>query len=97
MNKNYLIKKTIEKTVEQFCSGNTKISLTTDIYKDMNGDDLDVVEIIMELEDEFDIFIEDPVVFDNVLTLKDIVDIFQSRLHYKDIVEVSRFEFMDIE
>lgn len=49
------------------------ISLESDLQKDFNADSLDAVEIIMAVEDAFDIEVADDELM-NIKTIKDIVD-----------------------
>ena len=50
-----------------------KITLESDVVKDLGADSLDVVELLISLEDDYGISIpEDDIV--NVKTVKDIVD-----------------------
>ena len=49
------------------------LSLETDIGKDLNADSLDVVEILMSLEDEFDVEIPDEEI-ENIKTIGDLVE-----------------------
>lgn len=53
-----------------------KISLGSDIIKDLGADSLDVVELLISLEDDYGISIpEDDIV--NVKTVQDIVDMIE--------------------
>lgn len=53
-----------------------KISLESDIIKDLGADSLDVVELLISLEDDYGISIpEDDIV--NVKTVQDIVDMIE--------------------
>ena len=53
-----------------------KITLESDIIKDLGADSLDVVELLISLEDDYGISIpEDDIV--NVKTVKDIVDMIE--------------------
>lgn len=58
---------------EQFSVSEDKITLDTDIAQDLGADSLDVVDILMSLEDEFDIEIPDEDV-ENVKTVGQLVD-----------------------
>ncbi len=49
------------------------ITLESDLQKDFNADSLDAVEIIMAVEDTFDIEVADDELM-NIKTIKDIVD-----------------------
>ena len=53
-----------------------KITLESDVVKDLGADSLDVVELLISLEDEYGISIpEDDIV--NVKTVKDIVEMIE--------------------
>lgn len=49
------------------------LSLETDIAKDLNADSLDVVEILMSIEDEFNVEIPDEEI-ENIKTIGDLVE-----------------------
>lgn len=55
---------------EQFNVDKDIISLETSFKDDLNADSLDLVELIMALEDEFDLELEDEVV-DDIKTVGD--------------------------
>ena len=59
-----------------------KISMDTSIQNDLNADSLDVFEIMNELEDKFDIELDD----DNAKaeTISDVVDLVAKHLAAKD-------------
>ena len=59
-----------------------KISMDTSIQNDLNADSLDVFEIMNELEDKFDIELDD----DNAKaeTISDVVDLVAKQLAEKD-------------
>ena len=59
-----------------------KISMDTSIQNDLTGDSLDVFEIMNELEDKFDIELDD----DNAKaeTISDVVDLVAKQLAAKD-------------
>lgn len=59
-----------------------KISMDTSIQNDLNADSLDVFEIMNELEDKFDIELDD----DNAKaeTISDVVDLVAKQLAVKD-------------
>lgn len=48
------------------------ITLDTDLMEDLNADSLDAVEIIMDIEDEFDIAVEEDV--EQIRTISDIIN-----------------------
>lgn len=49
------------------------ITLETDLMEDLNADSLDAVEIIMDIEDEFDITVEEDHV-EKIRTIADIIN-----------------------
>ena len=48
-----------------------EIALDTNVKDDLDADSLDVFQIINDIEDEFEVSIEDP---ESIVTVKDIVD-----------------------
>ena len=48
-----------------------EITLDTNVKDDLDADSLDVFQIIDDIEDEFEVSIEDP---ESIVTVKDIVD-----------------------
>lgn len=48
-----------------------EIILDTNVKDDLDADSLDVFQIINDIEDEFEVSIEDP---ESIVTVKDIVD-----------------------
>ena len=48
-----------------------EITLDTNVKDDLAADSLDVFQIINDIEDEFEVSIEDP---ESIVTVKDIVD-----------------------
>ena len=48
-----------------------EITLDTNVNDDLDADSLDVFQIINDIEDEFEVSIEDP---ESIVTVKDIVD-----------------------
>lgn len=63
----------IEIISEQFNIEIEKINLDTDLQDDLNADSLDLVELIMSFEDEFDLEIEDEYI-SNIKVVSDIVE-----------------------
>lgn len=81
MERSQIESKVIEIVVEQF-GVNTKIdTVTADTHlkNDLNADSLDDVEIVMELEDAFDISIPDDDA-EKRQTVRDIVDYLDGKL-----------------
>ncbi len=65
-----LTKKLIEIISTQFNVNEKEINLDTSFKDDLNADSLDLVELIMALEDEFDLEFDDEDV-DNIKTVGD--------------------------
>jgi len=55
-----------------------KVTLEADLSADLGADSLDAVELIMAIEDEFDITIDDEVA-QSFKTIKEIVDFIESK------------------
>ncbi len=62
---------------EQFDVDKAELSLSTDLVKDLHADSLDLVELIMAFEDEFDLTIPDEAAL-TVKTLGDAVEYLRS-------------------
>lgn len=82
-----MTKKEIFETVQSIAADELdtdadKISMNTSIQNDLNADSLDVFEIMNELEDKFDIELDD----DNAKaeTISDVVDLVAKQLAAKD-------------
>lgn len=58
---------------EQFHIDEDDISMETSFREDLNADSLDLVELIMALEDEFELEVDDDVV-EQIATVEDAVD-----------------------
>lgn len=74
-----LTKKIIELIAAQFNMDEKDITLETSFKDDLNADSLDLVELVMALEDEFDLEIEDEDV-DNIKTVADAKNYIKSML-----------------
>lgn len=64
--------KIFEIIVDQFNVDRDSISLETSFKNDLNADSLDLVELIMALEDEFDLELEDENI-DDINTVNDVI------------------------
>ena len=53
----------------------SEITLETNVKEDLDADSLDLFQIINDIEDEFDISVEDP---EAIVTVKDAVDFVES-------------------
>ncbi len=56
---------------EQTGKDEEEITLETNVKEDLDADSLDLFQIINDIEDEFEISVEDP---EAIVTVKDIVD-----------------------
>ena len=65
--------KVFEIIAEHFDVDQSALKLTTDLIADMHADSLDLVELIMAFEDEFQLSIPDEVAL-TVKTVGDVVD-----------------------
>lgn len=52
-----------------------EITLETNVKEDLDADSLDLFQIINDIEDEFDVSVEDP---ESIVTVKDVVDFVES-------------------
>ena len=64
---------------EQFDVDESSISHDTSIADDLNADSLDVVDLIMSIEDEFDIEIPDEAI-ESIKTVNDLVKFIEEKL-----------------
>lgn len=64
---------------EQFSIDEEEITMETSFKDDLNADSLDLVELIMALEDEFELQVDDGEV-ENILTVGDAVNYINSLL-----------------
>lgn len=58
---------------EQLDIDESKITIDTDIVKDLNADSLDIVEMLMKIEDEYGLVVADEDVV-NLKTIRGVVD-----------------------
>jgi len=64
---------------EQFDVDEASLSLDTSIADDLNADSLDVVDLIMSIEDEFDIEVPDEAI-ESIKTVNDLVKFIEEKL-----------------
>ena len=73
----------IEKLFEIVCNGldldASEISLEADLREDFDADSLDMVDLIMDVEDEFGVEVPDEVL-DKLITVKDVVDYIEENM-----------------
>lgn len=64
--------------VDQLCVDDVEVTPRADFREDLGADSLDIVELVMRLEEEFDIEIPDEDA-DNIKTVQDAVDYLTKR------------------
>jgi len=69
--------KVIEIISEELEKDSSEISLDSDIINDLGADSLDVVELMMALEDAFEVEVSDEKA-QTMKTVKDVVDLLES-------------------
>ena len=73
----------IEKLFAIVCNGldldASEISLDADLREDFDADSLDMVDLIMDVEDEFGVEVPDEVL-DKLITVKDVVDYIEENM-----------------
>jgi acyl carrier protein len=71
------LEKVIELMAEQLNVPAEKISAEKEIVKDLGADSLDVVEMLMNLEEEFSVTVPDEEAV-NIKTVQDVVDLIEN-------------------
>lgn len=71
------LEKVIELMAEQLNVPAEKISAEKEIVKDLGADSLDVVEMLMNLEEEFSVTVQDEEAV-NIKTVQDVVDLIEN-------------------
>ena len=73
----------IEKLFDIVCNGldldADEISLDADLREDFDADSLDMVDLIMDVEDEFNVEVPDEIL-DKLVTVKDVVDYIEENM-----------------
>ncbi len=64
---------------EQLGTDAEEMTMETDIAKDLGADSLDVVELLMSIEDEFEVEIPDDEI-ENIKTIGDLTDYIQNNM-----------------
>lgn len=64
---------------EQLNADEDEMTLDTNIAKDLGADSLDVVELLMSIEDEFEVEIPDEEI-ENIRTIGELVDYIQNNM-----------------
>lgn len=65
-----ILKKIVEIIAEQTGKDPESITLETNVKEDLDADSLDLFQIINDIEDEFEVSVEDP---EAIVTVQDIV------------------------
>lgn len=80
MDKKLITEKINKIIIEQCClDKDISININTDLISDYGADSLDVVEIVLQIEDEFHLFIDDAD-FQHCRTVKDFVNLTEKLL-----------------
>ena len=79
MNQEEIFKKIQKLLSTQFDVSEDKITMQTDIAKDLGADSLDVIDILMSVEDEFKIEVPDEDA-ENVKTVEQMVEYVKNKL-----------------
>ncbi len=74
-------------TAEQLNQDEKIINMDTAFWRDLKADSLDIFQIIMEIEDEFNIQIEDA---DDIKTVGDVVKFIKNRIDERELKEMSK-------
>ena len=73
----------IEKLFDIVCNGldldADEIALDADLREDFDADSLDMVDLIMDVEDEFGVEVPDEIL-DKLVTVKDVVDYIEENM-----------------
>ena len=64
---------------EQLGADEEEMTMDTDIAKDLGADSLDVVELLMSIEDEFEVEIPDEEI-ENIKTIGELTEYIQARI-----------------
>ena len=72
---NMVFEKIREIIAEQTGKDESEITLETNVKEDLDADSLDLFQIINDIEDEFDVSVENP---EEIVTVKDAVDFVES-------------------
>ena len=70
-----VFEKISEIIAEQTGKDESEITLETNVKEDLDADSLDLFQIINDIEDEFDVSVENP---EEIVTVKDAVDFVES-------------------
>ena len=73
----------IEKLFDIVCNGldlnADEITLDADLREDFDADSLDMVDLIMDIEDEFGVEVPDEIL-DKLVTVKDVIDYIEENM-----------------
>ena len=64
---------------EQLYVDESKITMDSDIVEDFEADSIEMVDIVMDIEDEFGVEVPDEIL-DKLVTVKDVVDYIEENM-----------------
>ena len=71
--------KTLKEMIIKINAREVEISDDTDLFKDLGFDSLDMVELVLEIEREYDIKIPDYEITEKSITFKDVKDYIEQK------------------
>lgn len=78
MNENEILEKLKNIIVDQLGVENEQVVPGANFIDDLGADSLDIVELVMAIEEEFDIQIEDADA-ENIVTVKDVIEYIKNK------------------
>ena len=78
MNENEILEKLKNNIVDQLGVENEQVVPEANFIDDLGADSLDIVELVMAIEEEFDIQIEDADA-ENIVTVKDVIEYIKNK------------------
>lgn len=78
MNENEILEKLKNIIVDQLGVENEQVVPEANFIDDLGADSLDIVELVMAIEEEFDIQIEDADA-ENIVTVKDVIEYIKNK------------------
>ena len=70
----------LEKILENFTGQKTEITEATDLMKDLGLNSLELIEMVVKVEDEFDISIEDREI-KGIASVGDVIQLIQGKIN----------------
>ena len=90
MSSEEVLEKVKEIIVEQLGVAESAVTMEASFIDDLGADSLDIVELVMALEEEFDIEIPDNDA-EKVVTVGDVVEYIKENVHYAAVQKRSRY------